>query len=229
MLVKDWMSKPVITVEGDASIVDVTNLLKEHHIRHVPVVAKGKVIGIITDRDLKRVSASDANTLDLHELLYLLSRLKVKKVMTPDPVWVPEEYTVEEAANLFFEHQISGLPVINNRNELVGIITQTDLLRVMMARFGPGKRGIEFALLLEDRIGSIQEVIDVIRKYGGRLNSVIRSFEQVPDERYRRVYIRFYGIDRHKLPQLKEELKEKARLLYMVDLRENIREIYEES
>lgn len=229
MLVKDWMSKPVITVEAEASIVEVTNLLKERNIRHLPVVAKGKVIGMITDRDLKRVSASDANTLDLHELLYLLSKLQVKKVMTKNPVWVPAEYTVEEAANLFLEHKISGLPVVNGRDDLVGIITQTDLLKVMMARSGPGKRGIEFALMLEDRIGSIQEVIDVIRKFGGRLNSVLRSFEQVPDKRYRRVYIRFYGIDRHKLPQLKEDLQEKARLLYMVDLRENIREIYEES
>jgi len=85
--------------------------------------------------------------------------------------------------------------------------------------------GIMFAFQLEDRPGSIKEVADIIREYGGSIASILSSYDRVK-KGYRKAYIRMYGIDRLKLPQLKEELKEKTTLLYMVDLRENKREIY---
>ena len=89
MLVEAWMSKPVITVKADDPIQKATALLKEHHIRILPVMEDGKLVGIITDRDLKRASASDATTLEIHELLYLISTIKVKEIMTKDPILVP--------------------------------------------------------------------------------------------------------------------------------------------
>ena len=90
---------------------------------------------------------------------------------------------------------------------------------------GVGKRGLQFAFRLEDRPGSIKEVVDIIRKYGGRMVSILSAYERVP-EGYRKVYIRCYGIDRSRLDELKEVLKGVAELLYMVDHQKNAREIY---
>ena len=186
---------------------------------------KGKLVGIITDRDLKEASASDANTLDIHELLYLLSRIKVSDIMTKDPMTVPLDYTIGETAEFLLENKISGVPVIKNGGQVSGVITQTDIFRAIISLTGLKKKGVQFAFELEDRPGSINEVADIIRKYGGSMASILTSYDQV-QEGHRKVYIRMYGIDRPKLSLLKEELKVKAALLYMVDFRENERETY---
>ncbi len=225
MLVKNWMSKTVVTADVNDSMQDAMKLLKDHHISMLPVMQKGKLVGIITDRDLKRASASDATTLEVHELLYLVSKIKVKDIMTKDPVTIPLNYTVEEAADVLLSNKISGAPVVDGEGELVGTITKSDLFKVLISLTGVGKRGIQFAFQVEDRPGSIKDVADIIRKYGGRMVSILSTYENVP-KGYRKVYIRMYGIERAKLLQLKEELKEKATLVYMVDQRENKREIY---
>ena len=82
------MSKPVITVKADDSMQKATELLKEHNIRILPVMEIGKLVGIITDRDLKRASASDATTLEILELVYLLSKIQVKEIMTKEPITI---------------------------------------------------------------------------------------------------------------------------------------------
>ena len=225
MLVRNWMSKSVITIDAEESMHNAMKLLKENKIRMLPVKHKGKLVGVVTDRDLKRASASDATTLDMHELLYLMSQIKVKNIMTADPITVPQNYTVEETAEVLLKNKISGAPVVDQNGEIVGIITQTDLFRVLISLTGVGSRGIQFAFQLEDRPGSIKEVADIIRKYGGRMVSILTTYEGAP-QGYRKVYIRMHGIERPKLQQLKEELGQKVALIYMVDHRENIREIF---
>ena len=225
MLVSNWMSKNVITVDEDDSMQAAMKLMKENGIRMLPVLKKDKLVGVVTDRDLKRASASDATTLDIHELLYLISKIKVQSVMTKSPVTVPRNYTVEETAEVLLKHKISGAPVVDQNGKVVGVITQTDLFRVLISLTGVGKGGIQFAFQLEDRPGSIKEVADIIRLYGGRMVSILTSYEGVPDG-YRKVFIRMHSIERTRLQQLKEELSYKAALIYMVDHRENVREIY---
>jgi len=225
MIVSNWMSKNVITVDVDDSMHDAMKRMKEKEIRMLPVLKKGKLVGVVTDRDIKRASASDATTLDVHELLYLVSKIKVGNIMTKDPVTVPQNFTVEETAEVLLKHKISGVPVVDQNGQLVGTITQTDLFRVLVSLTGVGKGGIQFAFQLEDRPGSIKEVADVIRLYGGRMVSILTSYENVPDG-YRKVFIRMHRIERVRLQQLKEELSYKAALIYMVDHRENIREIF---
>ena len=225
MLVKNWMNKAVITIDENDSMMDAINLLKQHNIRMLPVMKKNKLVGIVTDRDIKRASASDATTLEVHELLYLISHIKIEEIMTRDPITVPFDYTVEETAELLLENKISGVPVVDHKGEIVGTITQTDLFKVFISLTGIGKKGIQFAFLLEDKPGSIKEVADIIRKYGGRMTSILSSYEGSP-KGYRKVYIRMYEVDRAKLPQLKEDLKETADLIYMVDHRMNKRETY---
>jgi len=225
MLVRNWMTQNVIMVDANDSVVDATKKLKENDIRRLPVTRKGKLVGIVTDRDLKRASASDATTLEVHELLYLISKIKVKEIMTKNPITVPFDFTVEETAEVLMKNKISSVPVLNGRNQISGIITQDDLFRAMISLTGLKSRGIQFAVQIEDRPGSIKEVADILRKYGGRMASILSSYDRV-QKGYRKAYIRMYEIDRLRIPQLKEELKRKATLLYIVDLRENIREVY---
>jgi len=225
MLVGNWMSKDVITIDVDDSMHNAMKLMKKNAIRMLPVLKKGKLVGIITDRDLKRSAASDATTLDVHELLYLVSRLKVRNIMTKDPITVPQNFTVEETAEVLLKNKISGVPVVDQNGDVVGMITQTDLFLVLIALTGVGTRGIQFAFQLEDRPGSIKEVADVIRKYGGRMVSILSSYQDVP-EGYRKVFIRMHSIERPKLQRLKEELSRTAALIYMVDHREDFREIF---
>ena len=225
MLVKNWMSKEVKTINVNNSMIDATRKLKEHHIKMLPVMKKDKLVGIVTDRDLKRASASDATTLEVHELLYVLSNIKVKELMTKDPVTVPPDFTIGETAELLLEKEISGVPVLNQKGEVVGVITKADIFRALISLTGLKSKGTQFAFELEDRPGSIKEVSDIIRGYGGRMVSILTSYDRAK-EGHRKVYIRMYGVDRPQFQQLKEELREKANLLYMVDLRENKREIY---
>ena len=225
MLVKNWMSKNVVTINEDDSMQDAMKLMKQHSIRMLPVLKNGVLVGVVTDRDLKRASASDATTLDVHELLYLISKIKVKNIMSKSPVAVSPDLTVEETAEILLNNKISGVPVVDEKGKVVGTITQTDLFRVLIALTGVGKRGIQLAFQVADRPGSIKDLADPIRKHGGRMVSILSSYEKVP-EGFRKVYIRMYGLDRSKLPALKEELAKVATLLYLVDHRENRREIY---
>ncbi len=167
MLVKDWMSPNVVTVDVNDSMDEAMKLLKEHHIGMLPVMKKGQLVGIVTDRDIKRSSASDATTLEIHELLYLVSKIKVKDIMTKEPVTVPTDFTVEEAAEVFMKNKISGAPVVNEKGAVVGTITKGDLFRVLISLTGVGKRGIQFAFQAPDTPGSIKEIADIIRRYGG--------------------------------------------------------------
>jgi acetoin utilization protein AcuB len=228
MLVKNWMSKKVITIDADDSMEDAMGLLKEHGIRRLPVMKKGKLVGIVTDRDLKNASASDATTLEIHELLYLLTKVKVKDIMTKDPITVPPDYTVEETAQVLLESKISGAPVVDENGEVVGIITQSDLFRVLMSLTGIENGGIQFGLQVEDRAGSIKEVADFVRIYGGRMVSILTSYDDVPAG-YRKVYIRMHSVDMEKIKELNDSLSEKALLLYRIDHRQNDRRIYSEN
>jgi acetoin utilization protein AcuB len=227
MLVKNWMSKNVITIDANDTMQDALALLKEHSIRMLPVMKKNRLVGIVTDRDLKKASASDATLLDVHELLYLLTKIKVKDIMTKDPITLPPDYTVEETARVLLENKISGAPVLDQSGKVIGTITQTDLFKVLISLTGIGNGGIQFGFQVEDRPGSIREVADIIREFGGRMVSILTSYDRVPDG-YRRVYIRMRNIERSKLQKLKDRLGAKASLLYMIDHQENNREIYSE-
>jgi acetoin utilization protein AcuB len=225
MLVQNWMSKNVITIDVEESMEDAIKLLKKHDIKMLPVMKKGKLAGVVTDRDLKRAQASDATSLDIHELLYLLSTIKIGHIMSKNPITVPIDFTIEETADILLNNKISGAPVVDSKGDIVGTISQTDLFKALISLSGLGKKGVQFAFLLEDRPGSIKEVADIIRKFNARMGSILSTYDNVPLG-YRKVIIRIYSFDRRNLSRLKEELKQTARLLYMVDHRDNIREIY---
>lgn len=227
MLVKHWMSKKVVTIDSEDSMQHAMALMKENKVRMLPVLKKDELIGIVSDGDLKRASASDATTLDVHEILYLISKIKVKDIMTKNPITVHSDCTVEETAQILMEKKISGVPVVDDKNEVVGIITRDDLFNVLISLSGLGKRGIQFAFMVDDRSGSIKELTDIIRKYDGRIASILSSYERAPAG-HRIVYIRTYDIPRDQLSKLQDEMKEKATIVYVVDHRENKREIFQD-
>jgi acetoin utilization protein AcuB len=225
MLAKNWMSAPPITIDMNDSMQEAIKLIRENSINMLPVINKQRLVGVVTDGDLKRASASDATTLEIHELLYLITKIKIKDIMTKDPITVLPEFSVEETAEVLLKNRISGVPVMDVKGLVLGVITQNDLFRVLISLTGVEKKGVQFAFLVEDRSGSIKTIADVIRDYDGRMVSILSSYEQAPAG-YRRLYIRAYQIDREKLPQLQNDLKAKATMLYMVDHREDKREIY---
>jgi acetoin utilization protein AcuB len=225
MLVKNWMSKKVITIDENDSMQDAINLTKQHKINMLPVMKKGKLVGIVSDRDLKKASASDATTLDVHELLYLISKIKIKDIMSKKPLTVPFDFTIEETASMLLENNISGAPVVDKDKQLVGVITQADIFKVILSLTGIAKKGIHFGFRVKDLPGSIKEVADIIRNYGGRMASILTSYEKV-QHGFRNVYIRAYGVDRSKFRNLLSDLRNKADLLYYVDHTENKREIF---
>lgn len=216
MLVRNWMTPDPITVEPDTSMLDAEHLMKENKIRCLPVMKGGRLVGIVTEHDVKAASSSTATTLDVHELMYLLSKVKVKEIMSKDPITIRDEDSVEEAAAVMLRKKISRLPVLTDRNDLVGVITDTDIFKVLVSLTGVYRGGVQFAFDLEDRSGSMKEVGDVIREYGGRMVSILTSYESAR-EGFRRVYIRFTGVDRKRLNELRQRLEREFRVLYVID------------
>lgn len=225
MLVRNWMNPTVLSVEAHTSMAEALNLMKENQIRTLPVFDREALVGVLTDRDLKRASASDATLLEIHELLHLLTRIKVRDIMSRNPITIPENYTVEEAAEVLRDHHFSGAPVVDAKGRMVGMISQNDLFNALMSLTGIKRRGIHLAFEVEDQPGSIKTLVDIIRRYGGRMASILSSYDRAP-QGARYVYIRAYQIDREKITSMVEELQAAARLRYLVDHRENRREIF---
>ena len=215
MLVKGWMTSDVMTIDEDTSMMKASQIMKENNIRRLPVMHKGKLVGMVTDRDIKEASPSKATTLDVHELYYLLSELKVKDIMSKNVFTIGPEETVEKAAVKMLEHRISGLPVVNDKGKVVGVITQGDIFKVLVSLTGIYRGGIQFGFNLEDRPGSIKDVGDVIRKHGGRMVSILTSYDMC-DEGCRHVYIRIKEIPEDKLKALTDDLDKNFILLYTV-------------
>lgn len=227
MLVKKWMRKEVITIDINDSIKDATKLMEKNNIRRLPVIKKEKLVGIVTDRDLKEAKASDATMLEVHELLYLITKIKVGEIMTKDPITVPFDFTVEETAEILLKNKISGVPVVDHEGKLIGIITQSDIFYAIISLTGERIKGYLIGFILEDRSGAIKEVTDIIRKFGGRIVSILSSHNGAPRD-YINVYIRFYGIAKGMDKMMRAELDKKDSIQYLIDQNDNKREIFEE-
>ena len=224
MLVVNWMSTRLVSVAPGDSMSHAMRLLKENHIGRLPVIENGRLVGIVSDKDLKLAGASDATALEVHELAYLLSRVKVKDIMTPKPITVHMHDTIEEAALIMLESKISGVPVVDDAGTVVAMLTQSDIFRALISLTGVTRGGVQFALDLRDEAGSIKQAADVIRKYGGRMVSILTSYDRVAEGR-RRVYIRMKAVDRSKLMQIKDELSQVGVILYILDSREHTKEL----
>lgn len=157
MLVKNRMKRDPVTVMKDDSFRYALKLIRKEGIRHLPVLDGKKLVGIITDRDLRQAAPSPATTLEVHELNYLLERLKIEAIMTKKVITVTPQTSLQEAAKLLFAHKIGCLPVVENQ-ELVGIITEGDILRAYLEQEERAEAAPATELVVEDRPGAFEAV-----------------------------------------------------------------------
>ena len=216
MLIRDWMTKDVLTVSPETSMMKASKLMRERKISRLPVVDdSGRLLGIVSDRDLKAASPSKATSLDMHELYYLLSEIKVKDIMTKAPLAVKPSETVEKAAVLMMNNDFGGLPVVDEDLKVVGIITDSDVFKVLVQITGVTEGGVQMAFNLPNAEGALKSVLDDLKGYGARIISVLTSFSHA-DEGHRMVYIRIQDPDKSVLTSMVEELSGKHAMLYWV-------------
>ena len=174
MPVQNWMTTDVVSVGPDTSLLKVGKLMKDHHIRRIPVVDEnGQVVGIISDRDVRDASPSKATTLDMYEMHYLLAELKAKNIMTAKPITVKPTDTVEQAALIMLDNKVGGLPVVDDSGKLVGIISDHDVFKALVDITGARMGGLQFAIELPDQPGTARPLFDLLRAHNARLLSVL--------------------------------------------------------
>lgn len=141
LLVKDWMTAKVITVDVHTALPDAHKLMRSHKIRRLPVMDGDTVVGIVTRSDIREASPSEATSLSVWELQYLLGKLTMADIMTRKPVVILPTATIRDAANLMYAHKIGALPVVDTDDRLVGIITESDIFRLFITWFDRMEKG----------------------------------------------------------------------------------------
>lgn len=213
MLIQDWMAKDVMTVDENTSLMRATRIMKESNIRRLPVVSHGKLIGIITDRDVKDASPSKTTSLDIHELYYLLSEMKVKDVMTSSPLTLSGRDTLEKAAIVMLNSKISGLPVVDEAGLLIGLLSETDVLRGFIHMTGIKDNAIQYVFDLPDEPGSVTRVTNILKEQQARIISILTSFEDAA-EKMKRVAIRIAPMDDAREKALTTLLNQQFSVIY---------------
>ncbi len=189
MLIKDWMAKDVLTVDENTSLMRATRIMKENNIRKLPVVSHGKLLGILSDRDVKEASPSKNTSLDIHELYYLLSEMKVNDVMTKEPITMRGTDSLEKAALIMLENKISGIPVLDESERLIGLLSETDVMLGFIHATGIKDGAVQYVFNLPDAPGAVTELVQVLRDNESRIISMLTSYDDV-DEGMKQVAIR---------------------------------------
>ena len=213
MPVQNWMTTDVVSVGPDTSLLKVGKLMKDHHIRRIPVVDdNGQVVGIISDRDVRDASPSKATTLDMYEMHYLLAELKAKNIMTAKPITVKPTDTVEQAALIMLDNKVGGLPVVDDNGRLVGIISDHDVFKALVDITGARMGGLQFAIELPDQPGTARPLFDLLRAHNARLLSVLTVSNA---DGNRQLFIRVRDLENSKAEQeLMDGVGKLGRVLY---------------
>jgi acetoin utilization protein AcuB len=168
MLVGERMSHPVITVTPDLAVMDVLELMRRERIRRAPVVQDGKLVGIVSAKDLLNATPSSATLLSVWEVNYLVSKIKVKEVMTKKVLTTSVDTPIEEAARVMADNKVGGLPVMRD-GTVVGIITETDLFKILLEMMGARQVGVRVSVLVPNVAGEIAQLSEAIFKAGGNI------------------------------------------------------------
>jgi len=168
MLVGERMSHPVISLAPDMPILDALSLFKRERIRRAPVIQDGKLVGIVTDKDLLHASPSPATSLSIWELNYLLSKITIAEVMAKKVLTVTEGTPIKEAARIMADNKIGGLPVVRD-GHVVGIITETDQFKIFLELMGAREKGIRVTVLVPDKPGQLARPGKAIAEINGNI------------------------------------------------------------
>ena len=214
MIIKLMMTKNPVTIHPDMSVTDVRSLIDKKEIGHLPVLDRNNnLAGIVTKKDLLKAGPSPATTLDMYEISYLLSKLRVEKIMVKDVITVDENDVVEEAARIMADRDIGCLPVMKG-NILTGIVTETDLFRFFVRVFGARQPGVRITLRVAEKPGQLEKLTHAIAVKGGNVVALVSSEADDPD--HRRIVIKISGMGRgdieeavHALPEaVLEDIRE---------------------
>jgi acetoin utilization protein AcuB len=169
MFVKEKMSRQPILAAPDLPVSEALAQMKREHIRRMPVVNKqGKLVGIVSDKDLLQASPSPATSLSVWEITYLLGKLTVAEVMTKKVITVTEDTPLENAARIMVDNKIGGLPVVKN-SAVVGIITETDIFKTFLELLGARQPGVRTTLLVKNARGELAKITTAIANLGGNI------------------------------------------------------------
>lgn len=197
MYVKDWMTSDPVVVSPDTPILEAQRIMTQRRIRRLPVVKGGKLVGIVTYRDIIEASPSSASTLSIHELHYLLSKLTVEEIMAKELVVVSPNDTAEHAVLLGAEKGVGALPVVH-RGKLIGIATEADIVRAYLTLLGAKEDLIRITLKdVEVGKGTLREIAQVVEEAGAELVSIFSIPQKASD--LRMVIIRARGKDKEKV------------------------------
>ena len=173
MFVAKRMTPNPITVGPETSVMDAAELMHSKKIRRLPVVDKGVLVGIVTDRDLREVSPSPATSLSVHELNYLLAKMKVSEVMAKEVITVPVDAAIEEAALLMYNNKIGGIVVVDADGKVVGLITETDIFKLFVDVMGLPSGMTRITLDVTDQVGVLSDITAIFREQGINIKSLV--------------------------------------------------------
>jgi acetoin utilization protein AcuB len=224
LLVKDRMTpQPLIVVTPDAPITEAQRLMQEHNIRHLPVVTDhpstdslaprppARLVGLLTRETMLQAIPWSAASLSVLETQYVLSKVKVEKVMIRDVTTITEDVAVEEAARIMVDHKIGCLPVLRE-GTLVGIITDIDLLATTMEMLGARRPGLRLSVMVPNRVGEIARLATAIAEIGGNLSAFgtwegeVEATSGVPEQMG--IVLRVDGVSKEQLVATVEKLVE---------------------
>jgi acetoin utilization protein AcuB len=182
-----------ITVGPLDSFRHAMNLIRQRGIRHLPVMEGGRLVGIVTDRDVRQASPSAATSLEIHELHYLLEKITIRDIMTSEVVTATPEMPIEAAARLMLTHRIGSLPVLRGM-ALVGIITETDILSAFVEVMGIQPEQTRLELVLEERAGAFLDACRIVQDQGGDIVSVVTATASHRGEQKKVMLFRLEGV-----------------------------------
>jgi acetoin utilization protein AcuB len=214
MLVGERMSHPVITIHPEMSMPDALKLMKKEHIRRLPVVdKKGNLVGMVSENDLLHASPSDATSLSIWEVTYLVSKIQIKSIMAKDVITVTEDTPLEDAARIMADNKIGGVPVVRDKR-VVGIITETDLFKIFLELLGAREPGVRAAALIPITPGELAQLTKSIFDHGGNIIALGTFLGESSENR--EITIKVSDIDSDTLRNALEPYVEQ-----IIDIREN--------
>jgi acetoin utilization protein AcuB len=196
MFVGERMSRPVISVLPDSPINEVLAMFKKEHIRRAPVMKDGKLVGIVSERDLLNASPSSATTLSVWEMHYLISKVRAKDVMTKKVITVDKDTPIEEAARIMADKKIGGMPV-TSADKVVGVITETDIFKVFLELMGARQKATRVTATIREQPGELAKVTKAIASNGGDFISF--GMFSGPDANSRVITFKVQGIKKEKI------------------------------
>ena len=206
MFIGSRMSHPVISVDPETPVHEALAMFRKEHIRRAPVIKNGKLLGIVSESNLVNATPSLATTLSIWEVNYLVSKITVKQVMTKKVKTLDVDTPIEEAARIMADSKIGGMPV-TRAGKIVGMITETDLFKVLLELMGAREKGVRVSALVEDKPGQLLKVSKAVTDAGG--NFISFGVFAGPDVSVKLITFKVAGVKKDDLKKVLEKVVKK--------------------